>query len=473
METITFFSLYFALLLYVNFASSIPEYKWSPLDKKKGQNASDFFSNRHVLASDMIGGHPVYISLTTISDRISLVAGTVSSILRGEVLPTHVYVMVSKEPYMKDNGIEKADIPKDLVRLTETSPVSIIYTENIGPHRKLLPILAKFWNDDCLIVTIDDDVVYAKRTLSELIKYYILSGRDSVIALRSHRIGLCTGQGLAVADYKHWPIVGFGIREMLQLPTGTGGILYQPDFFHPIVFDKRFIDVTKTGDDIMFRLATMIKDVPVVTACRVSRQAGGVRSCPETYLIKNPGGLDRLSSRGVSTTRHRQLSQFVNASADVSSSVPLEARYYVRESNELNHAKPSVLLTHNCNGSGPLTILNNVLSNSLQRSSNITDLDMESEHNHNRELQRQRQLRGLKDSPHSSSYRKVSLWSANKQGRNNVMWNAAVRFIENTLEINFYSIYNFYYLKERKECLRESQAKRYACGLVSDCDEGK
>lgn len=37
--------------------------------------------------------------------------------------------------------------------------------------------------------------------------------------------------------------------EMLVIPTGTKGVLYHPYFFHPVVFSKRFIDLTGKHSD--------------------------------------------------------------------------------------------------------------------------------------------------------------------------------------------------------------------------------
>lgn len=54
---------------------------------------------------------------------------------------------------------------------------------------------------------------------------------------------------------------------MLTLPTGTSGVLYRPSFFHRVVFDHVLISLTKTGDDLMFRLAAMVNGIAVVTAC--------------------------------------------------------------------------------------------------------------------------------------------------------------------------------------------------------------
>ena len=54
---------------------------------------------------------------------------------------------------------------------------------------------------------------------------------------------------------------------MLLLPTGTGGILYKPSYFHEIVFDRKLWELTQTADDITFRLATLINEVPIQLGC--------------------------------------------------------------------------------------------------------------------------------------------------------------------------------------------------------------
>jgi hypothetical protein len=46
-----------------------------------------------------------------------------------------------------------------------------------------------------------------------------------------------------------------------------GGVLYRPRFFHPIVFDRKLINLTQANDDLTFRLSALIKGISVVTAC--------------------------------------------------------------------------------------------------------------------------------------------------------------------------------------------------------------
>lgn len=234
------------------------------------------------LASNILGGQPVYISLTTIHSRIYGIAATIESVIDGVYLPDHIYIFVSKAPYLLDEGITVEQILTKAAHLKQIVAdypfLSIIFTENIGPHRKLLPLLSQKWKEDCVIVTVDDHEIYPRSTLSSLVDYYNITGRDSVVAIRSRRMGICsdappwhispynsnTGRGI-------WPEAAPVRREMLTLPTGTGGVLYRPQFFHPIIFDRHFLNLTRTADDLMFRLATMAKGVTVVTACMPER----------------------------------------------------------------------------------------------------------------------------------------------------------------------------------------------------------
>jgi len=118
---------------------------------------------------------------------------TIRSILNGMVIPTHIYLFLSEEAYLFDRGIPKESVPLELRYLVASTDIfSIIYTDNIGPHRKLLPILQRFWHDDCVIVTVDDDKVLAKDALFKLISYYIDTKKIAVVGLRTRRIGFST-----------------------------------------------------------------------------------------------------------------------------------------------------------------------------------------------------------------------------------------------------------------------------------------
>ena len=242
----------------------------------------------------MTDGQHVYVSLTTISSRVDEVGTILCNFLGGSVLPTKIFVILSEDKYLLDEGVAKDQLPDSLVYMAMkySSIIEIVYTDNIGPHRKLLPVLFQFWDfDNVIICTFDDDfkpTFSFHYSIEELIKYYLASGRNSVVALRSRRIGLCAGRDAAPCVESSPGSFGTGDREMLVLPTGVGGVLYRPNFFNSIVFHPIFRKITATNDDIMFRLGTMINHVDVVGACRevVGSAVSGldkldeVRSCP-------------------------------------------------------------------------------------------------------------------------------------------------------------------------------------------------
>ena len=81
-----------------------------------------------------------------------------------------------------DDGVPPSAVPKELVGLARIYPVSIVYTANIGPHRKLLPLLRRVWREDCVIITLDDDVadlLDLRRVVAELVAQYVSSGESS------------------------------------------------------------------------------------------------------------------------------------------------------------------------------------------------------------------------------------------------------------------------------------------------------
>ena len=127
----------------------------------------------------ILGNQPLYVSLTTIKARLPYVIPSIHNLLNSTIVPTQIFVVISQGSYLYDEGVKPIDIPYELLRLQGTGLVSIIYSENIGPHRKLLPVLSRFWNQDCVIVTMDDDrePEFLHTALARLLDYYIASGR--------------------------------------------------------------------------------------------------------------------------------------------------------------------------------------------------------------------------------------------------------------------------------------------------------
>lgn len=274
---------------------------WEPFNKFNDlySNQSIKLQNDQYLASSLlINNQHVYISLTTISTRLYGIPATIASIVHGTVLPNHIYLILSKDAFLLDEGVTEKQILSELTELIELKKIfphiSIIFTKNIGPHRKLLPLLKHKWHEDCVIITIDDHEMYAKTAVAGLLQYYIAANQDAVIALRSRRMAVCPDEKnqWEITPYTRekrglWPVARPGLREMFTLPTGNGGVLYRPQYFlYDIIFDKKLVNITVTGDDLMFRIAAMANEVEVVTACTQETIAANYVVCPAKPPIR-------------------------------------------------------------------------------------------------------------------------------------------------------------------------------------------
>lgn len=240
-------------------------YDWIEVNITKKKNCSKLLGVPANLVND---GKPVYVSLTTISFRIDVVYKTINAILNGTVIPDHVYLFISKESYILDKGIQIKSLPENLMEITACYPFSIIYTQNIGPHRKLLPLLSKKLREDCAIITMDDE--YEKpidNTIGKLIDLHKKSNRKSVAALTVRRIGFCNTLPWKLLTYRLWLRLDESHHEhseMLILTIGTGGVLYRPKFFHSMVFNETLRLLTEKQDDLLFRLTCMMNNVKVI-----------------------------------------------------------------------------------------------------------------------------------------------------------------------------------------------------------------
>lgn len=224
----------------------------------------------------------VYISLTSTSERVKLVHNTILSLMSQTYPFTQITLYLSHEPYLLDNGL--SDAPIELSLLSDINPkFQIEFTENTGPYRKLLPMLQRHWEDDCLLVTVDDDKIYREDLVERLVEKYYQRNGEAVIAnrasIRWNRVlsKYCErrykipkkvrrylesnvsgnkrhSHSLAYILGNRWKFI-----EDITFPEGNDGVLYHPKFFTPIVFQWPLIrKLAKTHDDFWFKVCTMI-----------------------------------------------------------------------------------------------------------------------------------------------------------------------------------------------------------------------
>lgn len=200
----------------------------------------------------------VVVSMTSFPQAISFAVPSLLSILRGSVLPDRLIL------YLTYSQFGEAGIPQELKRLQEEYPIFEIrnYDHDIRSYRKLIPALIDF--PDAVIVTVDDDVIYHKHMLRDLLKLHSQIP-DVVVAHRAKQIKL----GHPYRKWKKYRWYHFLFKRIHKdfstLQTGVGGVLYPPHSLKPDMMDAQlFTAIAPTCDDIWLWAAAVANGVPVV-----------------------------------------------------------------------------------------------------------------------------------------------------------------------------------------------------------------
>lgn len=186
----------------------------------------------------------VVVSLTSFPGRIESVADTLESLLAQTLRPGKLVLWLAEEQFPHREG----DLPVKLLQLKNRG-LEIEWCEDIRSYKKLVPALRMY--SDRIIVTADDDLIYSRTWLAELLITHI-QDRDSIVCHRSHGVTF-DGDG-SFAPYKSWPkeIVS-GEPSFAHLCTSGAGVLYPPGSLHEAVLEAdRFMSICPTGDDLWF-----------------------------------------------------------------------------------------------------------------------------------------------------------------------------------------------------------------------------
>ncbi len=193
----------------------------------------------------------VIVTLTTTSYRLDILKYTLLSIWDQSRRPDKVFLNVSSEPFCNDIGI--TELPEWLKEMVKSNlELELFWVENTGPYRKLLPTFEKADNDD-LIITCDDDVIYGRHWLNSLVSS-AEANNNSVICGRA-RMPKKTIWG-SRQSYLNWPVTTDDHEGYDLVPTGVSGIVYRKSLLDPIIMQSRdYAWVAPRQDDLWFDLA--------------------------------------------------------------------------------------------------------------------------------------------------------------------------------------------------------------------------
>jgi len=246
-------------------------------NKQKFDVLSEFFSK------------DIVVSLTSYPARINAVPETLKSILTQSFKPWKVVIWLAREQFP---GMER-DLPPELVVLKNIG-LSIEWCEDIRSYKKLIPSLSKY--PEKIIVTADDDIIYKKNWLAQLVIAHIREP-DAIVCHRAHRV-LLDERG-NFSPYKLWSKeIKDENPSLSHLFTGCGGVLYPPRSLHKFVQDRNaFFSACPTGDDLWFWSMAVLNGTKILPVKDSSFNLDFVPGTQETALwIENVriGGNDSM-----------------------------------------------------------------------------------------------------------------------------------------------------------------------------------
>jgi hypothetical protein len=153
------------------------------------------------------------VMLTSFGTRLDRVHLVIESIAAGAARPRSLTLVVNRPEFRPGPG---------LARLVARG-LRLVPSEDLGPHKKYRPHLARATFERPL-VTADDDVFYPRRWLRDLLDV-AGSHPGHVVAHRTHVIMLRDG---AIAPYLDWRTNTSTAAHPRHFATGIGGVLYPP-----------------------------------------------------------------------------------------------------------------------------------------------------------------------------------------------------------------------------------------------------
>lgn len=200
---------------------------------------------------------PIVASLTTFKDRINLVHIAIKSILVQDLKPDYLVLYLSSEEFLNKEN----DLPKSLLDLKKYGLEIRWCDDNIRSYKKLIPALNDF--KESIFITFDDDIIYAKDTISTLYNKH-LENPNTIISIRSARLEIKNNK-LYNMSIKNRLFDDYSKPSFLNRLTGCAGVLYPLNCFYKDVLNKDiFYNLIPTHDDVWFWAMATLNRVKVI-----------------------------------------------------------------------------------------------------------------------------------------------------------------------------------------------------------------
>ncbi len=195
------------------------------------------------------------LSFTSMPDRIHYSRPMVESILNQSVQPDEIILWLSKRTKRTNEVMNYEKTPSFIIN----TKIKIFFTEDCGPNTKFLPSLNYAKGANTMIITGDDDTIYPKDWLKNLIEYanhhpdVVVGYRGKIFKKPSFKASFFPFNLQRSPKYKKAKtIIPNNLKEALKVDVLTGvlGVLYRKKFFDNSVFDMKCCPRAFYNDDL-------------------------------------------------------------------------------------------------------------------------------------------------------------------------------------------------------------------------------
>lgn len=182
----------------------------------------------------------VVVSLTSYGRRVEdeIVYYTLLSLLNQTILPERIILWLD-ESWNSDN------IPHRIKSLTKYN-LEIRYCKDLRSYKKLIPTLLEY--GDKIIITVDDDMIYSKYLIENLLSGYRSNGN-----IQCTKASIPLMDGSSFKSYNEWLEVDKTTTCDSIIPIGVGGVLYPPQSLAKETTDESsFMKLAPLADDLWF-----------------------------------------------------------------------------------------------------------------------------------------------------------------------------------------------------------------------------
>jgi hypothetical protein len=153
----------------------------------------------------------VIVSLSTSPKRISKIEPVINNILEQTLVPDAIVLNL---PIVFKRNNSKFTLP--LPTFTQHSKILVNFVDDIGPITKVLPTAKLYSDPETIIISIDDDIIYPKNRIQELVETAIKYPNAVVTSSEVVKEELVEGWRGVLYRQKH--LINFPIQDIKDFP---------------------------------------------------------------------------------------------------------------------------------------------------------------------------------------------------------------------------------------------------------------